>query len=1096
MQKGYVHFMQQSNNATALLKHAFHFDLQHIDLEEAYTLQIGLREYPLKRHDSDSIRQTRSNQPFYRFVPDDHLTHYTDELELSADLVALMSITKKVVVDGQELDLPVAMSVHIPETSFRMMQHSASNQGSNGMLHPKLVQYGLDSMQLSAVNEPIHPAQLLVQAFSFKEARETAIALLYQHPGLLHLDGNSEYPAWVHEHLLNQNPYLQDLALTIYKLKEDWSEWKKVVDENGEPYKDPDDESKFLYTRTLHPAVKAALNGPLSWALKKAQDAKQLEGQMWEAHYGVTSDSYNAEAEHISQSKPAPLQAGEQKDASVRWGVKGPKTSWGISVGDPVFDEEKKVLNVTGYNRLARHLSAYVEFLNPNGERIELSDEQWNQVLHSTLRSILPAEFFDQFEPRKETRFVGTVGPVTTVCGLPIGMLMPDPTHFQLPVLDTHISTVRILWGGLGFNIGDVMNDPEIRIALVGALLTIIIDVIVPISIFIIGSSAVTNKIVKEIMKDEKTVADIIKIGILIATGKILYDIAHDRNVINAVAPWIGFVLPKLLITKLGPYLLEKLGESALGKLLGRILPGADLAMNVFNGLTTAAQLLETTIACLSTQSIYKTDFTRTIDLKINLTPDPSTHKFPDLATSYRIAVMYDTNVTTPAVEQKYDLTGPTRSDPFTVTFKDVPAAGKLKIYVFFYAKNGWLAGQGESGGWMEAKGTDGPLLTTNIQIRTHAVPLTVDSIYEHKQKIAYREGIPVWEATAQAPKQTIKNASADPEHAIDVQNGHITTTQKPAMVGYSWKATGLHLPADRPDAPVSDQAMYTVQNLSTLQEPSRSHWHPEVGFSQPSGIVYDVASPEDKSGRNFYIDSSNGTYDGYNNPQGGFHLRKLELKHDEKPKTDGKQSWGRFISPLDRFVVHPQGYVIGINYTINKLEILQLPGAPSDDEHATFAVPASGEGFREGLINGPRGIGTSLDGRIMILESINNRVQAFDIHGNPVKSFGQESKERSWFPLVDPGAKTNYLDLAMEAKGYIYVLSYTGEGADPNDYRLDIYKPDGSFLVRTKGVAASKITVDLIRNVFALNYETIYAPSGRPEPSISLWIPPAPKPS
>jgi len=1087
--------MSEQSQSASLIKHSFHFDLQHVDPAGQYTLQIGLRDYALKRHDADSIMRTRTNQTFYRFIPDDRLTHYADDLELQADLVALMTVTKKVEVEGQQLDLPVAMSVHIPETSFRMMQHAAANQAANGFAHPKLEQYGVDPKRLAAVNEPpLHPAQLLVQAFSFKEARETAIALLYQHPGLLHLDGNSEYPAWVHEHLLNQNPYLQDLALAIYKLKENWSEWKKVLDENGEPYKDPDDESKFLYTRTLHPAVKAAMNGPLSWALKKAQDAKQLEGQMWETQYGVASDSYDAEAEHPSRIEPKPLQAGDGKKASVRWGVKGPKTSWGISVGDPVL-KDNRVLNVTGYNRLARHLSAYVEFLNPNGERIDLTQEQWNEVLNSTLRSILPAKFFETFEPRKETRFVGTVGPVTTVCGVPIGMLIPDPTHFTLPVLDDRIATVRILWGGLGFNISDALNDPEIRCALVGALLTIIVDIIVPIAVFIIGSSSITNKIIKEIMKDEKTLGDIILLGMMFISGKILYDLSNDRNIINAVAPWIGMLLPKLLITKLGPYLLEKMGESALGKLLGRVLPGADLALTIFNGLTTAAQLLETTVACLSTQSVYKTDFTRTIDLKINLMPDPSTHKFPDLATSYKIAVMYDTNVTTPAVEQKYDLTGPTRSDPFSVTFKDVPAAGKLKVLVFFYAKNGWLAGQGESG-WMKAQGTDGTLLTTGIQIKTHTVPLTVDSIYEHKQKIAYRDGKPAWEATASAPKQTIKNSSADPEHAIDVQNGHITTAQQPAMVGYGWKATGLHLPVDRPDGPVTDQAMYTVQNLSTLQEPSRSHWHPEVGFSQPSGIVYDVASAEDGAGRNFYIDSSNGTYDGVENRRGGFHLRKLSLKHDQKPQTDGAQSWGRFIGSLDRFVVHPQGYVIGINYTINKLEILQLPDAPSDDEQATFAVPASGEGFREGLINGPRGIGCSLDGRILILESINNRVQSFDIHGNPVKSFGAESKERSWFPLVDSASKTNYLDLAIEAKGYIYVLSYTGDGADPNDYHLDIYTPDGAFLVRTKGIAASKITVDLIRNVFTLNYETIHAPSGRPEPSVSLWIPPAPSQS
>jgi hypothetical protein len=93
-----------------------------------------------------------------------------------------------------------------------------------------------------------------------------------------------------------------------------------------------------------------------------------------------------------------------------------------------------------------------------------------------------------------------------------------------------------------------------------------------------------------------------------------------------------------------------------------------------------------------------------------------------------------------------------------------------------------------------------------------------------------------------------------------------------------------------------------------------------------------------------------------------------------------------------------------------------------------------------------------------------------------------------------------------MEAKGYIYVLSHkdTGGVVKDTDYALDIYNPDGSFLVRTPDpklhksgnmqyVSAARIAVDIWRNLFTLNYATFKGPGGRTEPSISQWIPTPP---
>jgi hypothetical protein len=88
------------------------------------------------------------------------------------------------------------------------------------------------------------------------------------------------------------------------------------------------------------------------------------------------------------------------------------------------------------------------------------------------------------------------------------------------------------------------------------------------------------------------------------------------------------------------------------------------------------------------------------------------------------------------------------------------------------------------------------------------------------------------------------------------------------------------------------------------------------------------------------------------------------------------------------------------------------------------------------------------------------------------------------------PGQTLTYLSMAAEAKGYIYVLSYTGTGNDIENFLLDIYSPDGSPLARTTGVNAGDIVVDMWRNLYTLNFESLLGPAGRTEPSISIWTP------
>jgi hypothetical protein len=1073
----------------ALERHQFHFNLSHLDKDEDLLLLVGFDEYPIYKHDSSTIKALKENSLFYRHIPENCITHYVDGLELSEELICTMRVEKYREKAGRKTAGHIALSHHIPRASCNKMldKYNAHAKYANGTIHPKLAKFNINDIMRELSDED-KAREFYLDSMSYKDSLETAEAILLHHPDLLHLGGDTEYPAWIKEHLLDSNPYINELVLTIMELGEDWCTMEIAVDEHGNPVKNPDKPEEYIYTRKLNQEVVSACTGPLNWAVNKAKDSKELEGQVWNVQYGKTSDTYHAALSMEAESDTERAgRSREVKAGDCRWIFNNHTPSWGLTFDNPVLEADKKKVKMTGYNKWPRHLGTYVEYINAAGKRMELTDQEWDEVVGGLLRSIIPKELFELVEPRKHTKFKDFVNPCTTVCGIPLGSLIPDPTTYEFPLLKDDVYTVRMLWGGLGYNCDSLEDAP---CATVGGMLTVILDLFIPIVILVIGSTDISNKVLKAITEDKKLLATVLGIALTVITAQTIQDILNGKNIINIITPYVGMILPSLLITKLGPYILEKIGESSIGQFLKAVLPEAGTAMQIFGAATTTAAILETTAACVSGPAVYKVDIIRSIDLSISVKPDVNYHKFPEIAALCKVQVVYDCSATTPVCEMKVDFHGTTRSDPFEVKFADVPAAGKLKVMVFFYADNGWQAGQGESE-WVEAKGVFGTLLHVSVDTTINIVPLTIDSVYRHKQKIIYDNGKLSWKATEKQPTATYQTISPDPQRSINTLNGTITLAQYPEMAGYTWQAKGLY---NEKTKTVSGDFQYTVQNISVLAEPEKGLWYPDEGYKLISCACYDLAGPETAEGRNFFVDPSKGIYDERLNKDGGLHLRKLMLVHGQKPVVDTTLSWGRFNNPIEGLAIHPQGFAFGINYTYCRLEILKLPDAPTVDSAARFAALASGEGFRDGLINGPSGISITLDGRVLVLESKNNRIQAFDVFGNPVKCFRIGGKDSCWFPLIEEKDKVHYLDLTAESKGYIYVLSFKGEGVNMEDYMMDIYTPEGSFLVRTPDIAASKIAVGILRDVYALNFEIIFGKNKRPQPSVSLWVPPAPK--
>lgn len=144
----------------------------------------------------------------------------------------------------------------------------------------------------------------------------------------------------------------------------------------------------------------------------------------------------------------------------------------------------------------------------------------------------------------------------------------------------------------------------------------------------------------------------------------------------------------------------------------------------------------------------------------------------------------------------------------------------------------------------------------------------------------------------------------------------------------------------------------------------------------------------------NFYLDPR-----GHSDENPVYYLRGVDLSQppgQHEFDYDTTMAWGRISNAgsLQGLAVHPQGYVVAVDFVNHKLFTLKLPAQALASDSAPWAMPLSGAGIREGLMKNPQALTITTDGRILVLEQGNMRVQAFDVKGNSVPCFsvGQPS--------------------------------------------------------------------------------------------------------
>ena len=473
-------------------------------------------------------------------------------------------------------------------------------------------------------------------------------------------------------------------------------------------------------------------------------------------------------------------------------------------------------------------------------------------------------------------------------------------------------------------------------------------------------------------------------------------------------------------------------------------------------------------------------DLIGTYDLSVTIDHDPKdTLGFPASAATYKVIAVFDNG--TPNVQQ-LQMPGTTVKTLPAVIFSKVPLGGSVAITVGFYTADGTQVGHGTTGAVPNVPSTN-PVIT----IKEEALPIGPGVVYMHKQKTTLdAAGNHVW-ACAPAPSAPTSPSVCGPNPGDLCSLRNISFNSSQGFIGYAWQSY-----SESACTPGGVGQFDQIANIPGSNGPNNDA---QVGYASvpcslqgQTKLVYD---PLGRSGANYYLDSTAGLNV----------LRQIQLDPPSIADPRAGSAWGKFNLLPDDILMHPSGAVVTINAVTSRMESLKLPTAALTDAQAAIQLQAhlhAGQGTRPGLFSGPTVATITADGVILIVEAGNNRIHAVDAAANPLPFFKKQTEPYFLNFSATGGAGTQYLDVAVEFSGFIYVLSYSD-----SIYRLDIYRPDQTGtdpVTTTKGFNAAKLTVDYWRNVYSLNYEVLMIDGALPpknvtEPSISQWVPTTPPP-
>ena len=1052
-----------------------HFDLHFASSDVAAQLHVGRQRMPLVRHTPQSLRRYRRENAALRHLPDDRITHYVEEVQLPAAYVQHLLVTAPSRNAGAKLDTLFFSKIYIPRQARADLLERLLLTGhrNTSRPHPKFLAVGVECAMT-------HDPASIIDVHDWLTAEDAAHSIISHHVELANLLGT--VAATVANYIEYANGF-SDLATQILAQakahqqdpnNQNWAFEAPYLDTNLKPT------NKTYYNWSN--VTKTWMGAPLRDSLNQTKNDPSLQSTTPNGstlHPTIGLYTVQSGIDRVSASQPAHAPAvqtlGRRTDDAGYWTVNDLTPQHGFSqAGDPSFDNNR--FSIAYNNSWLRWLSAYVEFHDAKGPVIP---EGWEPMLPGNL-----AATYDS--PTK--KYVQIFSATNTMLGIPVGNT--DTTiSFPWP---QNASSVRILAGGLGRTggiegqNGTYVGGWDSQVCTPGAIMTGIFNLGIPTVCMLMGAGVAMSglsNLAKSIF------SPVLDVAAAIVSGPVSRALQGGNTTTLMVA--FADVIPRLLLDlpDLAQWISVEIGETA-----------AEDATPIFGWIALAvseatdlALIVQTSVEVALSPAVFEIDVSRAIDAQWTLHPDKDhQNTWPLEATHYEVIATFKDGTSRATTGEM--ATSP-QTGPITVFFDSahknrLPGGGQVHFTANFYSDTGWLCGSARTDD-ISAAIPGHQLTVPEMAITEVAVPLTSTTVYQFKRKLVYDtlRGARIWSTEGGAPTATIKNLSASNIGNNLAQLVKITLSQNTSEIGYTWQASGQNIPLAGQGTAYPGQ-MLTFQTIATGTTPDDRLMFGPAGFPQGPLLVFDLLGPASGVGNNFWIDPRNNAY----------HVRQVLLARAGVFDLAAGQSWGRFHQQIDAAAIHPSGALVGVSTSNHRLEVLRVGSTPVADAQAPLANIYAGYGSRPGLLHSPIAVVANPTGAsVIVLEEADDalagggaRLQAFDLSGNPTPVFAGQTSAVAL--LTQESSPVTLLDLAIESKGYLYVLKYLRDGSRVADYLLDIYNPDGSWLAQTAGLSASKMTVDVWRTMYTLNFEMLPKPDGgRTEPSVSVWLPSPP---
>jgi hypothetical protein len=1060
------------------------FDFSQMDTSQHDIVMVAGRTHAtLVPITAGKLREFRADHPILEALPDERITHWI-ELEMPAEGLQLCYCQRisHTATDGS-WDMAM-LFYHFPVAalhSARARQQGMLGAGELPQLPVKWGRYGVTAEQLASLGDPVGEDM-------FKDCTTTATSMVAGYPEIS--CGEPTSATYIQNSIVGTQPQTQQLGEVLEALgpatpQANWQSCGDPIQENATgwgtliPVCNPDTQQQATNSQTgalqyipvwaadTNAAAKDAITpalttvkGDTTLGVNVTTTPENTSGIIWTQQDGATTVDQTT-------NSASPMAA----DLGYITRDQSPGHGYSVTVTDVAQDTGNSAVEAlvtfTAKNWFVRYLSLYVRFLDENGDPIPLSTVV-SELGDDTVSEYFPLNSCCSVWNDANDMLLGILGPEFEVLGMPVSS---KSATFTVP-LPTSATSILILGGGMG-NQSESQN-PFYTTTIPGAVMTGVFDLAVP-TLFLSLNAAAGIASLTESLAVDSTLVTILPLTLDLFATELEAVGFNDPAAFKSLGINIGETLLRKSAAPLMTLMANALTEGETQEDLLDAIPLIGGFLSAITAIGTVAQMAETAAQVAQSPSTYVYEITLTHDIQVTINPDPTDPAgFPATATFFTVLAQFDGKGTPTTITQNLPATQTTT--PQVVTFTGVPLGGNVTVNVGFYSDDDWLAGQGAIG-----PVANSDALSLVITITENMVPLQPTTVYSHKEVIKLNDSDDhVWFATTTPPAETAPSG-CNPVDGQLCQLTGITVNTTAAGVGYSFQSYNSAVTNCTDGA---QEQLHQFANISITQDPQSDYLFSGCGFGGTARVVYDLLG---KSDFNFYLDPST------TGPDFNGVIRQVRLGSSDAG-IDGPTSnkaWGKLQFPSDALLLHPAGQIVSINSSVNKIEVITLPDAAVADDVAPLSQAYGGGGIRPGLMDGPTLAALAPDGTILVLESANNRIQAFDLNANAVPKF----QKAYFFPLKQQTV-TQYLSFAVEYTGYMYVLSKAGAPGSET-FTLDIYTPQGGWLTSTTGLVAARLAVNYWRDIFAENFQVLELPDGslpaRTEPSISHWIPSTP---